>query len=75
MPTCQQHTPVISGAPATRMQQMRYIADNYDPKYTTVVTVAELRLFMEMYEAANTLDGRRLGETLIEASNLMGEVK
>ena len=73
--TCQQHAPVISGAPATRMQQLRYIADNYDPKYTTVISVAELRMFMEMFDAANTMDGRRLGETLIEASDLMGEVK
>ena len=69
---CTKHSPVIGGVPATRMQQLRYIADNYDPKYTTV---AELRVFMEMFDAANTLDGRRLGETLIEASNLMGEVK
>ena len=73
--SCTKHTPVIGGVPATRMQQLRYIADNYDPKYTTVVTVAELRVFMEMFDAANTLDGRRLGDAMVQASDLMGEMK
>lgn len=73
--SCTKHTPVIGGVPATRLQQLRYIAGNYDPKYTTVVTVAELRVFMEMYEAANTLDGRRLGDAMVQASDLMEELK
>lgn len=72
MDTCANHTPVISGAPATRMQQLRYIANNYDPKYTTVISVAELRMFMGLLDGTRTMDSHAVGDALCDAHDLMG---
>ena len=73
--TCQQHAPVISGAPATRMQQLRYIADNYDTKYTTVISVAELRVFMSLLEGIETMNSVKLCDAMTEVRELLGETK
>ena len=75
MPTCQQHAPVISGAPATRMQQLRYIADNYDPKYTTVISVEELRMFMGLLDGTRTMDSTEVSEALSQVQGLLEELK
>jgi hypothetical protein len=73
--TCQQHAPVISGAPVTRMQQLRYIANNYDPKYTTVISVAELRVFMSLLEGIETMNSVKLCDAMTEVRELLGEMK
>lgn len=75
MPTCQQHAPVISGAPATRMQQLRYIADNYDPKYTTVISVAELRTFLGLLDGVKTMNSAEVSKALSRVQELLGEMK
>ena len=69
--TCQQHAPVISGAPATRMQQLRYIANNYDPNYTTVISVEELRMFMGLLYGVKAINS----EALSQAQELPEELK
>lgn len=75
MPTCQQHAPVISGAPATRMQQLRYIANNYDPKYTTVISVAELRMFMGLLDGVKAMNSTEVSEALSQVQELLEELK
>ena len=75
MATCANHAPVISGAPVTRMQQLRYIANNYDPKYTTVISVAELRMFMEMLDGVSTMNSTEVSEALSQVQELLGEMK
>ena len=75
MPTCQQHAPVISGAPATRMQQLRYIANNYDPKYTTVISVEELRMFMGLLDGVKAMNSTEVSEALSRVQELLGEMK
>ena len=75
MPTCQQHAPVISGAPATRMQQLRSLANNYDPKYTTVISVAELRMFMGMLDGVKAMNSTEVSEALSQVQELLGEMK
>lgn len=68
MPTCQQHAPVISGAPATRMQQLRYIAETYPCDAKTLVTVQEVRMFINLIDAIHTMNSRAVSE-------LLGEMK
>lgn len=75
MDTCANHAPVISGAPATRMQQLRYIANNYNPKYTTVISVAELRLFMGMLDGVKAMNSTEVSEALSQVQELLGEMK
>ena len=75
MDTCANHAPVIRGAPATRMQQLRYIANNYDPKYTTVISVAELRVFMSLLEGIETMNSVKLCDAMTEVRELLGETK
>ena len=75
MDTCANHAPVISGAPATRMQQLRYIANNYDPKYTTVISVAELRMFMGLLDGVKAMNSTEVSQALRQAQELLGEMK
>lgn len=75
MDTCANHAPVISGAPATRMQQLRYIANNYDPKYTTVISVAELRMFMGLLDGVKAMNSAEVSQALSQAQELLGEMK
>ena len=75
MDTCANHAPVISGAPATRMQQLRHIANNYDPKYTTVISVAELRMFMGLLDGVSTMNSTEVSEALSQVQGLLEELK
>ena len=75
MDTCANHAPVISGAPATRMRQLRYIANNYDPKYTTVISVAELRMFMGLLDGVKAMNSTEVSQALSQAQELLGEMK
>ena len=66
--TCQQHAPVISGAPATRMQQLRHIAETYPCDAKTLVTVQEVRMVINLIDAIHTMNSRAVSE-------LLGEMK
>jgi hypothetical protein len=57
------------------MQQLRYIANNYDPKYTTVISVAELRLFMGVLDGVKAMNSTEVSEALSQVQELLGDVK
>ena len=50
------------------MQQLRHIADNYPHDAKTLVSVEEIRMFINLVDAINTMNGRVVGE-------LLGEIK
>ena len=66
---CDQHSELAVGTPnPTRMQQLRHIADNYPHGTKTLVSVEEIRMFINLVDAINTMNGRLVGE-------LLGEMK
>ena len=67
--TCDQHSEIAADTPnPTRMQQLRHIADNYPQDTKTLVSVEEIRMFINLVDAIHTMNGRVVGE-------LLGELK
>ena len=67
--TCDQHSEIAAGTPSpTRMQQLRHIADTYPCDAKTLVTVQEVRMFINLIDAIHTMNGRVVG-------GLLGEMK
>ena len=67
--TCDQHSEIAADTPSpTRMQQLRHIADTHPCDAKTLVTVDEIRMFINLVDAINTMNGRVVGE-------LLGEMK
>ena len=67
--TCDQHSEIVTASPTpTRMQQLRHIADTYPCDAKTLVSVEEIRMFINLVDAINTMNGRVVGE-------LLGEMK
>ena len=65
--TCDQHSELAVDTPSpTRMQQLRHIADNYPHDAKTLVSVEEIRMFIKLVDAINTMNGRLVGELLGE---------
>ena len=67
--TCDQHSEIAADTPSpTRMQQLRHIADTYPCDAKTLVTVQEVRMFINLIDAIHTMNGRVVSE-------LLGEMK
>ena len=67
--TCDQHSEIVTASPTpTRMQQLRHIADTYPCDAKTLVTVDEIRMFINLIDAIHTMNSRAVGE-------LLGEMK
>ena len=67
--TCDQHSEIVTASPTpTRMQQLRHIAETYPCDAKTLVTVDEIRMFINLVDAINTMNSRVVGE-------LLGEMK
>ena len=65
--TCDQHSEIVTASPTpTRMQQLRHIADNYPHDAKTLVSVDEIRMFINLIDAIHTMNGRVVGELLGE---------
>ena len=67
--TCGQHSEIAADTPSpTRMQQLRHIADTYPCDAKTLVTVQEVRMFINLIDAIQTMNSRAVSE-------LLGEMK
>ena len=67
--TCDQHSEITAGTPSpTRMQQLRHIAETYPCDAKTLVTVQEVRMFINLIDAIHTMNSRAVSE-------LLGEMK